>query len=104
MVDASFALDPEFKSHAWASMSSEEDDGKGLVQSGWRKQTLNTKSSTEAELIEAGNISSVVILLTKFFLQGKGYEIHRNILYQDNKSAILLEENGKKISSKRTRA
>ena len=28
----------------------------------------------------------------------------RNILYQDNKSTILLEQNGKRSSSKRTRA
>jgi hypothetical protein len=33
------------------------------------------------------------------------YEIEKNILYQDNMvSAILLEENGKKSSGKRTRA
>ena len=31
-------------------------------------------------------------------------EIDKNILYQDNKSAILLEKNGKASSSQRTRA
>jgi hypothetical protein len=30
--------------------------------------------------------------------------VEKNILYQDNQSAILLEKNGKKSSSKRTRA
>jgi hypothetical protein len=30
--------------------------------------------------------------------------VEKNIIYQDNKSAILLETNGKKSSSKRTRA
>ncbi len=34
----------------------------------------------------------------------QGYDIDKNILFQDNKSTILLEENGKKSSSKRTRA
>ena len=33
----------------------------------------------------------------------QGYEIKKNILYQDNKSAILLEENGRKSSGKQTR-
>ena len=32
----------------------------------------------------------------------KGYEIERNIFHQDNKSAILLEENSKKSSGERT--
>ena len=36
--------------------------------------------------------------------ESQGYYISQNILYQDNKSAILLETNGKKSSSKRTRA
>jgi hypothetical protein len=36
----------------------------------------------------------------------QGYDIDRNILYQDNKSTILLERNGKhrRSSTKRTRA
>ena len=33
----------------------------------------------------------------------QGYEIKENIVYQDNKSAILLEKNGKMSSSKRTK-
>jgi hypothetical protein len=45
-----------------------------------------------------------MILWTKLFLEEQGYNISQNILYQDNKSAILLEKNGKKSSSKRTRA
>jgi hypothetical protein len=47
---------------------------------------------------------SVMILWTKLFLEEQGYDINSNILYQDNKSAILLETNGKKSSRKRTRA
>ncbi len=45
-----------------------------------------------------------MILWTKLFLEAQGYEIEKNILYQDNKSAILLETKGKKSSGKRTRA
>ena len=33
----------------------------------------------------------------------QGYQVKRNILYQDNKSAILLEKNGSLSSSQKTR-
>jgi hypothetical protein len=45
-----------------------------------------------------------MILWTKLFLEEQGYEIEKNILYQDNKSAIQVEINGKKSSGKRTQA
>mgnify|MGYP002176679840 FL=1 len=100
-VDASFAVHPDYKSHTGATMSFA--DGKGAVQSISRKQKLNTRSSTEAELVGVDDVS-VMILWTKLFLEAQGYAIEKNILYQDNKSAILLERNGKKSSGKRTRA
>ena len=37
-------------------------------------------------------------------MEAQGYAIKHNILYQDNKSAILLEINGKQSSSKCTHA
>ena len=40
---------------------------------------------------------------TNYFLDCQGYKIDSTIMYQDNQSAILLENNGKKSSSKRTR-
>ena len=36
-------------------------------------------------------------------MESQGYKIDENILFQDNKSAILLEKNGKTSSSKRTK-
>ena len=46
---------------------------------------------------------STLILWTKLFMEEQGYHIEKNILYQDNKSAILLENNGKLSSSNRTK-
>ena len=43
------------------------------------------------------------LLWSKWFLQEQGYKILQAIMYQDNKSAMLLEKNGKESSSKRTR-
>ena len=67
------------------------------------KQKLNTRCSTTGELVGADHMSQK-ILWTKHFMEAQGYEVKDNILYQDNKSTIKLLENGKKSSSKRTRA
>jgi hypothetical protein len=53
-VDASFAVHPGFKRHTGATMKF--GDGKGAPQSISRKQKLNTKSSTETELVGADNV------------------------------------------------
>ena len=37
-------------------------------------------------------------------MTAQGYPPDKNILYQDNQSAMLLEKNGKRSSSQRTRA
>ena len=98
-VDAAFAVHADFKSHTGAVMTF----GNGAVQNISRKQKLNTKSSTDAELVAADD-AAVMILWTKLFLESQGYEVEKNILYQDNKSAILLETNGRKSAGKRSRA
>ena len=98
-VDASFAVHPDFRSHTGGVMTM----GKGAIQSMSKKQKLNTRSSTEAELVGVDD-AATMILWTKLFLEELGYTVDRNILYQDNKSAILLENNGRKSAGKRSRA
>jgi hypothetical protein len=98
-VDASFAVHPDFKCHTGTVMTL----GKGAMQSITRKQKMNVRSSTEGELVAVDN-AATMILWTKLFLEAQGYDVEKNIVYQDNKSAILLETNGKKSSGKRTRA
>ena len=67
------------------------------------KQKLNTNSSTTSELV-AVDQTLPMALWVPLFLGAQGHDIKENIIYQDNMSAILLEKNGKKSSSKRTRA
>ena len=98
-VDASYAVHPDFKSHTGAVMTM----GRGAVQAMSKKQKLNTRSSTEAELVGADD-AATMILWTGLFMKDQGYTLEKNILFQDNKSAILLETNGKRSAGKRSRA
>jgi len=98
-VDVAFALHPNVKSQSGGRMTM----GTGMPINTSRKQNLNTRSSTESELVGADNMAQM-ILWTKFFMEEQGCDVKENILYQDNKSTILLENNGKRSSGKRTRA
>jgi len=73
--------------------------GTGMPINTSRKQKLNTRSSTESELVGANDMAQM-ILWTKFFMEEQGYNVKENILYQDNKSTILLENNGKRSSAR----
>jgi len=95
--DAAFAVHSDYKSHTGAVLTL----GKGAVNTISAKQKLNTRSSTEAELVGADDIAPQAIW-TKNFLEAQGYSSETTV-YQDNTSAILLEKNGMESSSKRTR-
>ena len=97
-VDASYAAHDDMRGHTGGTISMGKD-GRGLIISISKKQKLNTKSSTEAELIGADG-AMPQMLWTRYFMEAQEYGIDRNILYQDNTSAMLLEKNGKKSSTK----
>ena len=64
------------------------------------RKKLNTKSSNEAKIFEVDDVLTQVIW-TRYFLKYQGYEIHDNVIYQDNQSTIKLENNGRRPSKKR---
>jgi hypothetical protein len=97
-VDASFAVHEDMKSHTGGTLSL----GKGSVYSASTRQKLNTTSSTEAELVAVDDVMPL-ILWTRYFLAAQGYDVKENKVFQDNQSAILLEKNGRRSSSRRTR-
>ena len=76
--------------------------GRGFPIVGSTKQKINTSSSTESELVGADDFIRA-ICWTRYFLKAQGYRISDNVLFQDNKSSILLDNNGKSSSSKRTK-
>ena len=99
-VDASYGVHPNMKSHTGAVMVIRE--GLGAVYAMSNKQKLMTQSSTEAELVAMHNVLPQVIW-TWNFMQEQGFDMGPSVVCQDNKSAILLEKNGRSSSSKQTR-
>ena len=68
--------------------------GKGMLHNWSSKQKITTKSSTETELVGVSEYIPYNIWLL-YFLGEQGYKIENNVIYQDNKSAILMENNGR---------
>ena len=97
-IDAAHMVHWDCKGQTGAAMTM----GRGAILSYSWKQKLNTKSSTETELVGVDDAISN-ILWSLYFLQEQGCGTTHAIIYQDNKSAILLESNGKFSSGKRTK-
>jgi hypothetical protein len=97
-VDVSYGIHDDCKSHTGGIMSW----GWGVLLSKCQKQKLNTKSSTESEIVGVSDYLPNVIW-ARMFLEGQGFSIKENILYQDNQSSIKIEKNGKKSSGQKTK-
>ena len=97
-INASYTVHDDFRSHSGLVTKF----GQGSAISASLKQKLNTRSSTEAELVGVDDFMGMIIW-TQNVLEAQGYEVFKHILYQDNKNAILLENNGKASAGKRSR-
>jgi hypothetical protein len=97
-VDASYAVHPDFRSHTGGCISF----GTGTIACKSTKQKLNTKSSTEAEIVGASDYLPNAIW-TKMFMEAQGYTIGSTILEQDNQSAIKLSTNGRASAGPKSR-
>jgi Reverse transcriptase (RNA-dependent DNA polymerase) len=97
-VDASYAVHPDMKSHTGGVMSF----GIGGLVCKSSKQKLNTKSSTEAEVVGASDYLPNT-LWVKMFMEAQGHEIVENYFEQDNESAIKMEKNGRTSAGPRSR-
>ena len=97
-VDASYAVHPDMRSHTGGLISF----GRGGLICKSSKQKLNTKSSTEAEVVGASDYLPHT-LWVQMFLEAQGYAVKESILEQDNESAIKLEKNGRASAGPRSR-
>jgi hypothetical protein len=96
-VDASHVVNDNCRGHTGAMMSL----GKGADISFSNKQKINTKSSTESELVGANQALSSIIH-TQHFIEVQGYSVEQNCLFKDQ-STMHLEVNVSFSSSKRTK-
>ena len=97
-VDASFATHQNMRGHTGGALTM----GTGCEMATLTKQKCNVRSSTIGELLAVDEMMAQ-ILWTRLFMQVQGIKVTDNILYQDNRIAILLERNGRASSSKRTK-
>ena len=107
-IDALFTVHPDCKSHTRACLTLRH----GSILYISTKQKINTKSSTEAELVGLDDTMTFVMWMKNFF-ESQVQSIDMNspltplgsdvTIEQDNTSAIQLERNGWKSSIKRTK-
>jgi hypothetical protein len=97
-VDAAFAVHPNMRGDSGGGLSM----GRGFPILSSTKQKLNTCSSTESEIVGVDDFM-LAICWTRYFMEAQGYKVRDNVLFQDNKSSLLLEKNGKASSGKRTK-
>ena len=97
-VDAAYAVHPTMRSHTGGMMTM----GWGTIHARSTKQKLNTKSSTEAELVGVSDYLPYNIWWMNF-LHEQGYELKNNVLMQDNQSAMKMELNGRNSCTGNTR-
>jgi hypothetical protein len=71
-----------------------------MCKSAWQK--LNTKNSTEAEVVGSSDYLPRTIW-ARMFLAEQGYKLTENVFYQDNQSAIRLEKNGRASCGQKSR-
>jgi len=89
-MDGSHAAHMDMKGHAGVYVT----EGTGALMSASSKLKLNTVSSTETELITVGHKLPKCIWYRLFRIEQSG-RADEDILMQDNKSAMLLENNGR---------
>ena len=89
-IDASYAVHHDMRGHTGGTMSM----GLGIIHAKSSKQKLNVKSSTECEIVGASEYVPYNIWQMMFF-EEQGYPLHKNVLFQDNQSAIKMEKNGR---------
>jgi hypothetical protein len=97
-VDAAFATHHDMRSHTGGYITM----GKGALYASSKRQKLNTKSSTEAELVGAGDFLPQTIW-TVNFIEAQGYKVSRSEYHQDNQSAMKMEKNGRQSAGQRFR-
>ena len=94
-IDASYGVHSDGKSHTGLVLMM----GKGVIICKSVKQKINTKSSTEAELVALSDSISMAIWCRNF-LEAQGYKMPPASVFQDNQSTIAMVRAGKPTSDR----
>ena len=97
-VDASYGVHDNMRSHTGGIIMM----GKGALYGKSSKQKITVKSSTEAELVGASDFLPQTIW-TRNFIEAQGYKVDDSDFYQDNMSAMKMEQNGRASAGQRSR-
>ena len=87
-IDGSYAVHADMRGHTGGGMSL----GWGHIHAKASKQKLNSKSSTETEVIAVSKCVPYKVWFINF-MEAQGYKITDKILYQDKMSAMRMERN-----------
>ena len=94
-IDASYGIHDDYRSHTGMVISL----GSGVIDARSTKQKLNTKSSTEAELVGLSDMCGKVIWHREFLI-AQGIDVPPARVYQDNQSTMHMIERGSSTSDR----
>ena len=97
-IDASHGIHQNYRGQTGGCIKM----GAGILHGRSSKQGLNSKSSTETELIGVSDYMPYPIWLINFYKE-QGYEIKKVVLQQDNESTIRMLTNGRKSCGPKSR-
>lgn len=97
-IYVAYAVHQNMRSHTGGAISM----GHGILHGKYSKQKINVKSSTEGELVGVAEYIPYNLWLL-LFLEAQGYGIVKNLVYQDNHSAMRMEINGKHLCTGNSR-
>jgi hypothetical protein len=94
-IDASYGVHDDYRSHTGMVISL----GSGVIDARSTKQKLNTKSSTESELVGLSDMCGKVIWHREFLI-AQGITLPPAKIYQDNQSTMHMIDRGSSTSDR----
>ena len=88
-IDSSHASHGDYRGHTGVFITL----GKGAIQAISTKQSINTKSSAESELVAASDGATPAINVLNI-VKCQGIAVHKLIIEQDNQSTLAMIANG----------
>ena len=89
-IDSAHAVHPNMRGHTGGLTTF----GTGIIDQKSSKQKMNTRSSTETEVVGTSEYLPKNIFF-EMFMEAQGYKLESNVLAEDNESTIRMSKNGR---------